>query len=76
MLSQHRYTAASVATTGTCRRTRAEGRLCTDEDTHLTGVGAARRDPGDLDVFEIGDEVAVAHALFRARSRAAHRRGR
>jgi hypothetical protein len=46
------------------RRTRAEARLRTSDDTHLTGVGTARRSPGDREIPEIGDEIAVARALF------------
>jgi Rv2632c-like len=46
------------------RRTRAEARLHTTDDTHLTGVGTAHRNPADVEVPEIGDEVAAARALF------------
>jgi Rv2632c-like len=46
------------------RRTRAEARLHTDDNTHLTGVGTARRNPDDVEIPEIGDEVAAARALF------------
>ena len=46
------------------RRTRAEARLHTNDNTHLTGVGTAHRNPADVDVPEIGDEIAVARALF------------
>ena len=46
------------------RRTRAQARLRTDDDTHLVGTGTARRSPGDTEVPEIGDEIAAARALF------------
>ncbi len=46
------------------RRTRAEARLYTDDKTHLRGVGTAHRNPADVEIPEIGDEVAVARALF------------
>jgi len=45
-------------------RTRAVARLYTDDDTHLAGTGTARRSPADREVPEIGDEIAVARALF------------
>lgn len=41
-------------------RARAELR---GRDAHLTGHGLARCRPGDADVPEIGDELAVARAL-------------
>lgn len=43
--------------------TRAEARLQTPDHTHLKGVGTARRNPSDVNVPEIGDELAVARAL-------------
>jgi hypothetical protein len=43
--------------------TRAEVVLHTDAGTELRGVGRARRRPGDPDVPEIGDELAVCRAL-------------
>ncbi|HET8682166.1 MAG TPA: DUF1876 domain-containing protein [Micromonosporaceae bacterium] len=47
------------------RRTRAEARLNTGAATApLCGSGTARRNPVDREVPEIGDEVAVARALF------------
>jgi Rv2632c-like len=45
------------------RQTRAEARLHTGDDTHLIGIGTARRNPRDPEVPEIGDEVAVSRAL-------------
>jgi hypothetical protein len=42
--------------------THAEARLHTSDKTHLTGHGTARRITDTL-VPEIGDELAVAHAL-------------
>lgn len=45
------------------RTTRAEARLQTNDKTHLTGRGAAHRNPADSEVAEIGDELAVARAL-------------
>lgn len=45
------------------RRTYAEARLRTGDDTHLVGVGTAFRNPSDPDVPEVGDELATARAL-------------
>ncbi|MEV0802888.1 DUF1876 domain-containing protein [Kribbella sp. NPDC050281] len=45
------------------RTTHAEARLHTNDETHLIGRGAARRNPNDADIAEIGDELAVARAL-------------
>jgi Rv2632c-like len=45
------------------RRTHAEARLHTNDETRLVGRGAAHRHPDDADVAEIGDELAVARAL-------------
>ena len=45
------------------RRTRAEARLHTGDDTQLLGVGTAWRNPHDAEVPEIGDEVAASRAL-------------
>ncbi|CAM2880099.1 DUF1876 domain-containing protein [Prescottella defluvii] len=44
------------------RQTRSTARLHTG-DTTLVGVGAARRNPTDRNVPEIGDELATARAL-------------
>ncbi|HEY5858575.1 MAG TPA: DUF1876 domain-containing protein [Aldersonia sp.] len=49
--------------TGAGSRTRAEARLHSGDVTALVGVGLARRNPGDTEVPEIGDELAVARAL-------------
>ncbi|HET8661643.1 MAG TPA: DUF1876 domain-containing protein [Micromonosporaceae bacterium] len=47
------------------RRTRAQARLHTGAAaSSLCGSGTARRNPVDREVPEIGDEVAVARALF------------
>ncbi|HEX5740383.1 MAG TPA: DUF1876 domain-containing protein [Pilimelia sp.] len=46
------------------RQTRAEVQLRSDAALVMTGVGAARRNPADRDVPVIGDELAVARALF------------
>jgi len=43
--------------------TRAEARLKTADTTHLVGTGTARRNPRDVEVPEIGDELAAARAL-------------
>jgi Domain of unknown function (DUF1876) len=43
--------------------TRAVARLHTGDRTSLTGTGAARLNPGDPNVPEIGDELAAARAL-------------
>lgn len=45
------------------RHTRAEARLHTGQETDLRGVGAAQRNPDDLEVPEIGDELAASRAL-------------
>ncbi|HTW13889.1 MAG TPA: DUF1876 domain-containing protein [Nocardioides sp.] len=44
-------------------RTRAETILRTDVGTELRHAGTARRRPGDAEVPEIGDELAVCRAL-------------
>jgi hypothetical protein len=44
-------------------RTRAVARLRIDDTESVTGTGLARLNPGDPDVPEIGDELAVARAL-------------
>lgn len=44
-------------------RTRAEAVLRTDVGTELRHVGVARRRPGDVDVPEIGAELATCRAL-------------
>jgi hypothetical protein len=41
----------------------AEARLETADKTHLVGVGTARLNPHDINVPEIGDELAAARAL-------------
>lgn len=43
--------------------TYAEARLRTHDDTHLVGTGVAKRNPHDINVPEIGDELATARAL-------------
>jgi hypothetical protein len=43
--------------------TRAEARLETADKTHLVGVGTSRLNPHDVNVPEIGDELAAARAL-------------
>jgi hypothetical protein len=45
------------------RRTHAQARLRTRDRTDLRGDGTARRHPRDMEVPEIGDELAVARAL-------------
>lgn len=44
-------------------RTYAEARLHTELGDRLVGIGRALLNPDDLDVPEIGDELAVARAL-------------
>jgi hypothetical protein len=34
-----------------------------EDDREFTGWGRARRNPGDSDIHEIGDDLAVARAL-------------
>ena len=43
--------------------TRAEAVLRTDAGTEVRHEGLARRNPGDRDIPEIGDELAVCRAL-------------
>jgi hypothetical protein len=43
--------------------TYAEARLHTGADTRILGAGHARLHPAEVDVPEIGDELAVARAL-------------
>ena len=45
-------------------QTYAEAALSDDVGNHLLGTGRARLSPHDLDVPEIGDEIAVGRALF------------
>src|SRR5690348_2018428 len=44
--------------------TRAEARLLTNDATHLVGRGETRRNPADVSVPEIGDEIAAGRALL------------
>ncbi|GAA1205469.1 DUF1876 domain-containing protein [Prauserella alba] len=44
-------------------RTRAEARLRTSARVERTAVGHARRNPRDVNIPEIGDELAVARAM-------------
>jgi len=46
------------------RSTRADARLHVADGLQLQGSGAARRNPVDGDIPMIGDELAVARALF------------
>ena len=43
-------------------KTQAEARLTRDADG-MTGHGLARRNPGDREVTQIGEEIAAARAL-------------
>ncbi len=43
--------------------TRAEARLHHPDGPLHTGHGSARRNPGDVEVPEIGDELAISRAL-------------
>ncbi len=52
--------------------TRAEARLHTGGDAHMTAVGTARRNPHDVNVPEIGDELATARALSELAHRLLH----
>jgi uncharacterized protein DUF1876 len=45
-------------------RTRAKARLGRPGGAGMVGVGLARLNPADTNVPEIGDELAVARALF------------
>ena len=45
------------------RQTRARAELRGSADTPLVGEGLARLNPSDVDVPEIGDELAAARAL-------------
>jgi hypothetical protein len=45
-------------------RTYAEAALHDSIGNHVLGTGRARLSPGDADVPEIGDEIAVARALM------------
>lgn len=44
-------------------RTRAKARLHVPDESALIGIGIARLNPADVNVPEIGDELAVARAL-------------
>jgi hypothetical protein len=45
------------------RRTFAEARLHSGDPTNVRGIGTSRRNPQDMEVPEIGDELAAARAL-------------
>ncbi|WP_084468995.1 DUF1876 domain-containing protein [Nocardiopsis trehalosi] len=53
----------SEETDGDTCRTWAEVGLDAEDGAHLRGHGMARKHPADLDVPEIGDELAVSRAL-------------
>ncbi len=53
-------------------KTRAEARLVMGDNTQLVGTGTARRNPRDMNVPEIGDELAVARALSELSHRLLH----
>ncbi|WP_417498554.1 DUF1876 domain-containing protein [Marinactinospora rubrisoli] len=53
----------SEETEGESARTWAEAGLTIDGETNVRGHGMARKNPTDLDVPEIGDELAVSRAL-------------
>lgn len=59
----HRWT-IQVNLSETGAQTVAEAVLHTDAGTELRHEGRARRSPGDRDVPEIGDELAVSRALM------------
>jgi hypothetical protein len=44
-------------------KTRAEAKLVKEDKTQFSGVGLARKNPSDVNVPEIGDELAAARAL-------------
>ncbi|WP_265520795.1 dsRBD fold-containing protein [Oerskovia flava] len=50
-------------------RTTAEAVLVADAPDRLRAIGEARKDPGDVDVPAIGDEIAVGRALRRLSDR-------
>lgn len=64
-MEEHRWNVEiyndSRADSGT--KTVARAHLHTRDDTHLVGIGFARRNPHDADVPEIGDELAVSRSL-------------
>jgi hypothetical protein len=53
-------------------QTHAEARLRPGENVTMTGTGTARLNPSDLDVPEIGDELATARALSDLAHRLLH----
>jgi hypothetical protein len=54
---------------GEHRTTSAHAVLSTGAGTRMSGTGRARRRPGEPDVPEIGDELAVARALHELADR-------
>jgi hypothetical protein len=44
-------------------KTRARARLHNPDETGFVGIGTARLNPSDVNVPEIGDELAVSRAL-------------
>jgi hypothetical protein len=53
-------------------QTYAEAALSDDAGNHLLGTGRAQLSPTDADVPEIGDEIAVARALYHLGHRLLH----
>ncbi len=53
----------SLSVAETDGQTRAEARLAMAGDEQLTGIGDARLNPVDTDVWTIGAQIAVARAL-------------
>lgn len=62
----------SLSVTETEGHTRAEARLAMADDEQLTGIGDARLNPADTDVWTIGAEIAVARALSDLAGRLLH----
>lgn len=60
---QEKYWSVDVLIDEHENRTRAKARLRNPDETGLVGIGTARLNPGDANVPEIGDELAVARAL-------------
>lgn len=53
-------------------KTRAEAKLVREDKTQFSGVGLARLNPSDVNVPEIGDELAAARALSELAHRLLH----
>ncbi len=62
-MSRNDQWSVSLSVAETDGQTRAEARLTMTGDEQLSGIGDARLNPADTDVWTIGAQIAVARAL-------------